>query len=77
MKNKTPQFASKRLELIQNKMQSLCDEGFYRDLAWEVGTVDKDSKKILFQGFVGQSGLRANNNSLWRIYSMTKPLVSG
>ena len=76
MNNKSPQFASKRIELIQDKMQSLCDEGFYRDLAWEVGTVDKDSKKILFQGFVGQSGLRANNNSLWRIYSMTKPLVS-
>ena len=76
MKIKIPKFTSKRLELIQNKMQSLCDEGFYRDLAWEVGTIDKDSKQILFQGFVGQSGLRANDNSLWRIYSMTKPLVS-
>ena len=57
-------------------MQTLCDQGFYRDLAWDVGTNIKGVKKSIFTGFAGQSGIRANKNSLWRIFSMTKPLVS-
>ena len=76
MINSFPKFSDQRLKLIEKKMQTLCDQGFYRDLAWDVGTNIKGVKKSIFTGFAGQSGIRANKNSLWRIFSMTKPLVS-
>ena len=76
MKNSFPKFSDQRLESILKKMQTLCDQGFYRDLAWEVGTNIKGEKKSIFTGFAGKSEIRANKNSLWRIFSMTKPLVS-
>ena len=76
MINSFPKFSDQRLKLIEKKMQTLCDQGFYRDLAWDVGTNIKGVKKSIFTGFAGQSGIRANKNSLWRIFSMTKPFVS-
>ena len=76
MKKSFPKFSDQRLEAILKKMQTLCDQGFYRDLAWEVGTNIKGEKKSIFTGFAGKSEIRANKNSLWRIFSMTKPLVS-
>jgi len=76
MKNRFPKFSDQRLELISKKMQTLCDQGFYRDLAWDVGTNVKGEKKSIFTGFAGQSATRANKASLWRIFSMTKPFVS-
>ena len=76
MINSFPKFSDQRLKLIEKKMQTLCDQGFYRDLAWDVGTNIKGVKKSIFTGFAGQSGIRANKDSLWRIFSMTKPLVS-
>ena len=76
MKNRFPKFSDQRLESISKKMQTLCDQGFYRDLAWDVGTNIKGEKKSIFTGFAGQSATRANKASLWRIFSMTKPFVS-
>ena len=71
-----PEFSEKKLELISKKMQSLCDMGFYNDMAWEVGTSCSGKRKIIFKDFLGKSDVRANKNSIWRIFSMTKPLVS-
>ena len=76
MKNSFPKFSDQRLELISKKMQKLCDQGFYKDLAWDVGTNIKGDKKSIFTGFAGQSEIRATKDSIWRIFSMTKPLVS-
>ena len=76
MTNNYPKFSQKKLDNIKNTMQVLCSKGFYKDIGWEVGTNLKNEKKSLFKGFVGQSDILANKNSIWRIFSMTKPFVS-
>ena len=47
-----PEFSEKKLELISKKMQSLCDIGFYNDMAWEVGTSCSGKRKIIFKDFL-------------------------
>ena len=71
-----PEFSEKKLELISKKMQSLCDIGFYNDMAWEVGTSCSGKRKIIFKDFLGKSDVRASEDSIWRIFSMTKPIVT-
>ena len=71
-----PEFFEKKLELISKKMQSLCDMGFYNDMAWEVGTSCSGKRKIIFKDFLGKSDVRASEDSIWRIFSMTKPIVT-
>ena len=73
---KYPSFNDQGLDRIQKEMQNLCNDGFYKDLAWEIGSLDKNKKKTIVKTFIGQSGIRADANSYWRIYSMTKPLVT-
>ena len=76
MNNNFPKFSEQKLDNIKNTMQVLCNQGFYKDIGWEVGTNLKNGKKTLFKGFVGQPNFLANKNSIWRIFSMTKPFVS-
>ena len=71
-----PEFSEKKIELISKKMQSLCDIGFYNDMAWEVGTSCNGKRKIIFKNFLGKSDVRASEDSIWRIFSMTKPIVT-
>jgi len=71
-----PEFNDKGLEEIKKQMQWACDAGFYRDLAWEIGTVSNGLPKSIYQDFVGSEKVLGNSKSYWRIYSMTKPLVS-
>ena len=40
-------------------MQSLCDIGFYNDMAWEVGTSCSGKRKIIFKDFLGKSDVKA------------------
>ena len=59
-----PEFSEKKLKLISKKMQSLCDMGFYNDMAWEVGTSCSGKRKIIFKDFLGKSDVKANEDSI-------------
>lgn len=61
-------FDDGRLARIAARMEARVASGAYAGIAWRIGTVGG----IVHEGRVGA----AREDALWRIYSMTKPLVS-
>ena len=64
----TVRFDPRRLDRIAPRMQAHVDAGRYAGIAWRIGTADGP----LAEGRVGA----AQTDAIWRIYSMTKPIVS-
>ena len=74
--NHLPEFCEKKLDNLSERLNVLCKEGFYKDIAYELGCIYKDQQKVLHRRYFGSPDLVARKESIWRIYSMTKPIVS-
>jgi len=63
------------MENVFSKIQEHIDNGLYQGLEWKI-----NYKKNIFQGKIGYSDLTTKSlvkeNSIYRIWSMTKPIIS-
>ena len=76
LNNKLPEFCGNKLDNLSQKLKYLCEAGYYEDIAYEVGCNYKDQPRVMYRKFFGSGALKNKGNSVWRIYSMTKPIVS-
>ena len=76
LNNKLPEFCGNKLDNLSQKLKYLCEAGYYEDIAYEVGCNYKDQPRVMHRKFFGSGAVKNKGNSVWRIYSMTKPVVS-